>query len=46
MKVIMPNLIAKRILPDVGGNDSIQRTLADLTSNRLLCNLTMVNDFH
>lgn len=45
VKVIMPNLIAERILPDVGSNDGIQRTLADLTSNRLLCDLTMINDF-
>ena len=46
VKVIMPNLIAKRILPDVGFNEGIQRTLTDPASNRLPCNLTMINDFH
>jgi hypothetical protein len=46
MKVIMTHLIAKRILPDVGSDNHIQRPPADLAFDRLMRNLTVVNDFH
>lgn len=46
MEMIMPHLVAKRILPDIGGDDRLQCAPADLAFDRLLRNLTVVNDFY